>query len=175
MKNSDFENILWVSGNDWKKDTSLHSIKRSKGGIPINVAGSFNTSKTLLIIDNLERTIKIEELCELDVGFKKGGQVLITSQLSDIANEFYLSMPEFSKEVAIQILGEDISNPSEECKEIVSVCSFSPLILSTIRSFIDKQIASRNELYIAVLSTPEDISVDDDLLIMNRILGKLDV
>jgi hypothetical protein len=174
MKNSDFENILWVSGNDWKKDTSLHSIKRSKGGIPINVAGSFNTSKTLLIIDNLERTIKIEELCELDVGFKKGGQVLITSQLSDIANEFYLSMPEFSKEVAIQILGEDISNPSEECKEIVSVCSFSPLILSTIRSFIDKQIASRNELYIAVLSTPEDISVDDDLLIMNRILGKLD-
>ncbi|MDD4950573.1 tetratricopeptide repeat protein [Sulfuricurvum sp.] len=172
-ENSNFENILWISGDDWKPDTSLHSVKRSRGGVPINVAGSFNTSKTLLVIDNLDRTVELSQFSELDVGFTKGGLVLITSQLSDVGNEFYLSIPALSEDIAMKILGEDLSNPSDKCEEIVKACSFSPLILSTIRNLIDNENISKNELYTEVLSDPEAITGKDGLSIMSRILSKL--
>lgn len=172
-ENSNFENILWISGDDWKQDTSLHSVKRSRGGVPINVAGSFNTLKTLLVIDNLDRTVKLSQFSELHVGFTKGGLVLITSQLSDVGNKFYLSIPAVSKDIAMQILGENLSNPSDKCEEMVKACSFSPLILSTIRNLIDIENILRNELYMEVLSDPEAITGKDGLSIMSRILSKL--
>jgi tetratricopeptide (TPR) repeat protein len=172
-KNTDFENILWISGDDWKEDTSLNSVKRSRGGVPINVAGSFNTSKTLLIIDSLERTINIKQLSELNVGFEKGGNVIITSQLSNVGNEYYLSIPELSKETTIKILGEDSLSPSDMCNEMVEACRFSPLILSTIRNLIDIEKVPRNELYEEVLSDPKAVTGKDGLSIMGRILIKL--
>ncbi|GIT98797.1 tetratricopeptide repeat protein [Sulfurovum sp. TSL1] len=173
-ENSNFENILWISADDWKQDTSLHSVKRSRGGIPINIAGSFNTSKTLLIIDNLDRTINITQLQELNEGFTKGSLVLITSQLSDIGNKSYLSIPILSHDIAMQILGEDSLNPSERCEEIVNACSFSPLILSIISNIINtEKNLSRNDLYAVVLSDPDAITSKDGLSIMSKILGKL--
>ncbi len=172
-KNTDFENILWISGDDWAPDTSLHSIKRSRGGIPINIAGLFNTSKTIFVIDNLDRTISMTELEELTLGFTEGNIVLVTSQLSDVGNEFYLSIPSLSEDVAVQILGENISNLTTEAKEIVDACSFSPLILSTIRNLINTHNVEKNELYAEVLSNPLDITGKDGLSIMSRILEKL--
>jgi tetratricopeptide (TPR) repeat protein len=172
-ENSNFENILWISGNDWKEDTSLRSVKRSRGGIPINVAGSFNTSKTLLIIDSLERVISIEQFSELNVGFEKGGCVIITSQISSVGNEYYLSIPELSKETTMQILGEDFSSPSDMCEKIVEACRFSPIILSTIRNLIDIEKVPRDELYKEVLSDPEAITGKDGQSIMSRILNRL--
>ncbi len=172
-ENTNYENILWISGDDWLKDTSLRSIRRSRGGTPVNVAGLFNASKTLLVIDSLERTLAIAQLAELEVGFTKGSRILSTSQISNVGNEFYLQTPTLSEDVAIQILGEDTVNPSQRGKEVALACSFSPLILSTIRSLIDIEEIPQNELYTEVLSDPDAITGEDGLSIMARILNKL--
>lgn len=173
--NNNYENILWISGEDWLEGTSLHSIKRSRGGIPINVAGLFNTTKTIFVIDNLNRIINSADFEELSEGFSKGSIVLITSQLNDVGNELYLSIPSLEKDIAAQILGEDISNLTSEAEKVVDSCSFSPIILSTIRSLVDSQNIPKEELYTEVLSNPSDISGKDGLSIMSRILGKLEI
>lgn len=172
-ENTNYENILWISGDDWIKDTSLRSVKRSRGGTPVNVEGLFNTSKTLLVIDSLERTLDIAQLAELEVGFTQGSRILVTSQISNVGNEFYLQIPALSEEIALQILEEDIISPSEKGKEVALACSFSPLILSTIRNFVNIEKISRTELYTEVLSDPEAITGNDGLSIINRILEKL--
>lgn len=66
-------NYLWISGEDLKKGASLSSIKRSRGGIPINVAGAFNSVPTLLVIDNLDWTVDSSTFSELEAGLKAGG------------------------------------------------------------------------------------------------------
>jgi len=173
QENPNFENILWIAGSDWEKDIPLSSIQRSRGGSPINVSGLFNTSKTLLVIDSLERTLDIAQLSELEIGLTKGSRILVTSQISNVGNEFYLQIPALSKEIALQILEEDSLNPSEKGKEVALACSFSPLILSTIRNFVNIEEISRTELYTEVLSDPEAITGNDGLSIISRILEKL--
>lgn len=170
---ANYENILWISGEDWNRDTPLSSIKRKRGGTPVNVEGLFNTSKTLLVIDSLERMLDIAQLAKLESGFAKDSRILITSQIADPGNKFYLQIPTLSEKISIQILGEDASSPSKAGKEVSSACSFSPLILSIIRNFVDTEDISRDELYAEVLSDPGAIIGNDGLSIMGRILEKL--
>ena len=35
-KSSDFQNYIWIAGDDWPVETSLSSIKRTRGGVPVN-------------------------------------------------------------------------------------------------------------------------------------------
>lgn len=42
-----YENHLWIFGSDCKSNTSLSSVQRAKGGVAVNVAGIFNSDRTL--------------------------------------------------------------------------------------------------------------------------------
>lgn len=168
----DFENYIWISGDDWKPDTSLSSINRTRGGAPINVAGVFNSSKTILIIDSLNRIINPSQLEELNQGFNKGGIILITSQISDFNNPLYLSIPSVSEDTALNILGEE--SPSADSLSFIKLSRFSPLILATTRNIIDQEGIERIELYGEILNSPEDLSTEDGSSILRKILNKLD-
>lgn len=168
-----YENYLWIAGEDWLKDSSLSSIQRTRGGAPINVSGLFNTSKTVLVIDNCNRAIDSNEVTELSLGFSLGGKLIITSQISK-SSEFYISVPELSDEVAIKIIGEIPNEESDLCKEVISLCKCSPLILSTIRSIVKENGAERDDLYDEVLKYPNDIKDNDGKSIMGGILSKLE-
>lgn len=169
-----FENYIWIAGEDWKPDTSLSAIQRSRGGISINVAGIFNSTKTILVIDSIQRGIDKDIFQELEVGFAKGGIVLCTSQVTVPGSPLYLSIPTLSKEVAIEILGEDSNVLSEICERFVEACRFSPLILATARKIIELQDVPRNDLYNEILLHPEDVDQCDGTSIMRRILGRLE-
>ncbi len=169
-----YENILWISGDDWKKDTSLSSIQRTRGGAPINIAGIFNSQKTLLVIDSLERTIEESVFDELVNGFKKGGKVLITSQIGKSGDGNYLPIPTYSRNVAIAILGETEASLSENGKKVIEICSSSPLILATIRNLAKKEGIPREELYVEVINTPENITDTVGFSIVVKILSKLE-
>lgn len=173
-KMNGFENYIWISGEDWKPDTSLSAIQRTRGGTPINVPGLFNSAKTILVIDSIERCLEESQFTDLSVGFGKGGVVLATSQIAKPGDALYLAIPTMSKEVATQILGEDPSSVSETCDRFIKVCSFSPLILSTTRNIIELEGIDRDEFYKEVLEAPEEISGPDGVSIMRRILTKLE-
>lgn len=166
-------NYIWITGDDWKRDTSLNAIQRTRGGSPINVSGIFNSSKTLLVIDGIERCLDRAQLSELTEGFNKGSVVLATSQIAIPGSQLYLAIPTLSKEVALRILGEDPISISETCNKVVEACRFSPLILSTIRNIVELEGVERDELYAEVLNTPVEITGPDGSSIMRHILNKL--
>jgi len=173
VEKNQYENYLWIAGEDWLKDSSLSSIQRTRGGAPINVAGLFNTSKTILVIDNYNRSIDSNSLTELSLGFSLGSRLIITSQIS-INSDLYISVPEFSYEVALRIIGETLYKESELCKKVIGVCKCSPLILSTIRSLVDEDGVKRDDLYNEVLKYPNDFFDNDGKSIMGGILSKLE-
>lgn len=168
-----FESHIWITGDDWPSNTSLNAIQRTRGGSPINITGIFNSYKTLLVIDNISRPLDKSQLSELTEGFEKGSVVLATSQIAVPKSSLYLAIPTLSREVAFHILGENLNSISEMCNRVVDVCSFSPLILSTIRSIVDLEGIERNELYVEVLKAPKEIAGPDGSSIMRGILNKL--
>lgn len=174
LRKNQFDNFVWISGNDWNKDISLHSIQRSRGGTPINIAGLFNSNKTILIIDDLDRVISQKDLEELEPGFHLGSKVLITSQLSNTHDKIYLTTPVISDITALEILGEPIETPSSKGKRLAELCKFNPLILSIIRSLVEIEEVDRQEIYNEILSNPKLISGRNGELIISKILGKLD-
>lgn len=170
---TNFENYIWITGDDWPQDTPLQAVQRTRGGSPINVSGIFNSSKTLLAIDNINRSLDKSKLSELMEGFGKGGVVLATSQISIPGSPLYLAIPTLSKEVASLILNENPETISDKCNEVINACRFSPLILSTIRNMVELEGVKRNELYDAILAAPAEIAGADGLSIMRSILNKL--
>lgn len=171
----EFENYLWISGDDWKPNTSLCSIQRTRGGAPVNVAGVFNSSKTVLIIDNLGQILDSSKMDELSRGFSLGGIILITSQISDLNNPFYLSIPSISEDTAIRILGEDPLSITEEVRGFIKASRFLPLILSITRNIVDQEKVDKLELYNEILSNPTDITGSDGVSVLRKILQKLDI
>jgi len=171
---NNFENYIWISGEDWNADKSFSSIQRTRGGSPVNVAGIFNSFKTILIIDDIKQIINFSDLSELDEGFSKGSKLLITSQLAKNNDPNYLLIPEITDSVAYKIIGEDITENSEQVKEVIQLCKFSPLILSTIRNLVEENNISREELYNEVLLNPIEIIDSEGKSIMRKILNKLE-
>lgn len=172
LKKDEYKNYIWITGDDWKKDTSLCAVQRTRGGAPINVVGTFNKCKTILILDSIERNVYEEDFNELEQGFKMGGVVLATSQITGPEN-YYLKIQPFSECTAIDILGEENSQ-SELTKKIIEKCRFSPLILSTIRKMVELGHIEREVLYQEVLDSPEDILGEDGVSIIRKVLNKLD-
>jgi len=173
QERSNFENYIWISGEDWTPETPLSSIQRTRGGSPINVTGAFNSAKTILVIDSIDRNLDESQFAEL-TGFDKGSIVLATSQIAVPNRSQYLPIPTISKEVALKILGENTTSVSEYCREFVKECRFSPLILSTARDIAEDQGISRDDFYKEILASPEVISNSDGQSIMCRILAKLE-
>ena len=167
-----FDNYIWINGEDWPEDTSLSSIKRTRGGIAVNVAGMFNSAKTLLIIDNLTRIISRDKFNELHNGFTQGGKVLITSQLMN-NDSIYLSIPEISTEIAFKILGEEQKNSSDICCNFVERCKFLPLILATTRDILLHEEIDHDELYAEILNSPAGIIEENGQAIMEKLLSRL--
>jgi tetratricopeptide (TPR) repeat protein len=171
---SDFENYIWISGQDWNIDAPLSSIQRVRGGMPFNVAGAFNSRKTLLVIDSLERATTLTTFAELKVGFALGGLILVTSQLNAPGNTLYVATPTLSFETAAKILGETPENISAMASKFVETCRFSPLILATTRNLVAIADISKDELYNEVLSNPDVLAQSDGTSIMKALLKRLD-
>jgi tetratricopeptide (TPR) repeat protein len=173
-KNKDtFPNYIWIGGEDWNPDSSLCSVQRSRGGSPVNVAGLFNSEKSILVIDNYTAGLKENNFEELASGFEKGGVVLVTSQISVPNNSEYLSIPQFSIDRALDLLGETESSSSELCWEFISKCRFSPLILSMTKNLCHDQGIDKEIIYREILDDPELIDDASGASIVRKILSGL--
>lgn len=180
-KSKEYENYIWISGDDWKENTSLAAIQRTRGGTAINVEGCFNSTKTILIIDSYEKNLNEKDFSALRSGFDKGGIVLITSQINCPTNDKYISKPVLNSDIAYKILNQDKQCASPNCKKFVEICRFSPLILSAVRKISeDSNISSedsnsvKDEIYNEALTTPNDIPNSKGASIMRTILDKLE-
>lgn len=169
-KASEFQNYIWIAGDDWPAETSLSAIQRTRGGIPINVVGLFNKSKTIFIIDSLERDVNANDFSELSEGFEKGGRVIITSQIKSSV-DFCMPMPELSEDVAIRILGEERNEGV--VKQVAKKCKGFPIMLSTIRNMVLYEGVNKEELYSEVLANPEELVTSDGVSLFRTILSKL--
>lgn len=169
-KAKEFQNYIWITGDDWPSETSLSSIQRTRGGMPINVVGLFNRAKTILVIDSLEREINSNMFSELEEGFSKGGRVIITSQIKSPV-DFCMQMPEFSEKVARCILGEE--NDNELIKQVVNKCKGFPIILSTIRNIVLQEGVNKENLYSEILERPEELAGTEGKSLIRTILSKL--
>lgn len=173
QEGKNYENYMWISGGDWKPDTSLSSVQRVRGGVAVNVAGIFNSYKTLLVIDSLERELVENSLDDLTKGFERGGHVIVTSQLNP-ASKSVLHMPIISTEAAVAILGEDRNKLSATAEKFIEACRFSPLILATVRKLVEAEGVPREELYEEILAEPQVISDSNGAVIIGSILRRLD-
>ncbi|WP_413505753.1 tetratricopeptide repeat protein [Photobacterium phosphoreum] len=173
-KSKEYENYIWISGDDWKDDTSLTSIQRTRGGAPINVEGSFNTVKTILVIDSYEKNLSKQDFSTLREGFDKGGIVLVTSQISDLTNDIYISKSELCLDVAYEILNETLESASSACEQFITACRFSPLVISTARKIMEDKNIPKEAFYKEALRAPGDMPGLEGVSIMRTILEKLD-
>lgn len=169
----EFGNYLWISGEDWKDGVPLTAIKRSRGGVAINVAGVFNSTRTLLIVDDLSRRVTVESFSELAPGFALGGRVLLTSQQGEPNSPIHLSIPRLSLGTAFRILGEDEATANDTTQQFVGACRFCPLILAVTREVAEMDGMDKDELYREVLAMPQAAHGDDGGPIMARILKRL--
>lgn len=168
-----FGNYLWIAGADWPEGTPLTAIKRSRGGAAINVAGLFNATRTLLVVDDLDRAVSTGSFSELRKGFQLGGRVLVTSQLGAPGSEIHLRLPPMSMSTGFQILGESEDAASPTCKQFVEACRFCPLILAVTREVAKVDDMPRDELYSEVLQDPKTVHANDGGNVMERILRRL--
>lgn len=171
---NNFEDCIWISGEDWKKDTTLSAVQRARGGFPFNVAGAFNSRKSILVIDSLERTADPTAFSELDAGFALGGVVLVTSQLGSPGNPLYVLTPPLSRNTASIILGEKLEDCSIFASQFINLCRFSPLILATTRNIARLSDISKEDLYCEVLDNPDALSQEDGTSIMRSLLKRLE-
>lgn len=169
----DFGNFIWIAGDDWDEGVPLTAVKRSRGGVAMNVAGVFNSTRTLLVVDNLNRPLTAEVLAELAHGFALGGRVLVTSQLGDPASPIHLPMPRLSQATAYRILDEDEGAASDICRQFVEECRFCPLILAVTREIAKMDGIAKEDVYREVLSDPNAAQGEDGAPIMGRILRRL--
>jgi len=168
-----FGTYLWIAGEDWREGIPLTAIKRARGGVAINAAGLFNTTKTILVIDDLNRAVTIESFAELKAGFALGGRVLVTSQLGDPRSPIYLPLPVMSSATAFQVLGEEEATASATCKRFVEACSFCPLILAVVREIAKSDDVPKDDFYREVLKDPATVHEDDGAPVMERVLQRL--
>ncbi|KTQ96001.1 hypothetical protein NS226_08980 [Aureimonas ureilytica] len=168
-----FGNYIWISGNDWPENVPLAAIKRSRGGIPMNVAGVFNSSKTLMVIDDLDRPVTENVFSELERGFTIGSRVVVTSQIGETNSAIHLPIPKFSTEVAYAILGESEIASSDELARFVEACRFCPLILSVAREVAKTDGVDSRELYQEILALPHAAQDVDGRSVMDRLLQRL--
>lgn len=175
VKKNDFNfpNYIWIGGDDWNTDTSLSSVQRSRGGAPVNVAGLFNSEKSILVIDNFKSGLEEGDFEELKLGFEKGGVVLVTSQVSVPQSSMYLSIPQFSLNSALELLGETASSASELCREFISRCRFSPLILSMTKKLGHEQGIDKENIYSEILDEPELVDDSSGVSIVRKIFSGL--
>ncbi|XCN74875.1 MAG: tetratricopeptide repeat protein [Candidatus Electrothrix aestuarii] len=174
-KNSNqYTNYIWIGGEDWKENSALSSVQRTRGGSPVNVAGLFNSEKSILVIDNCNRVFENNNFEELKSGFDRGGVVLVSSQISDPQSPLYLSIPRFSKASALKILGESGSAVSQKCSEFISKCSFSPLILSITKKLALEQGVEKEGIYDEILNDPELVGDYSGSSIIKKILNRLE-
>ncbi|TOB48421.1 hypothetical protein, partial [Vibrio parahaemolyticus] len=171
--NGVFPNYIWIGGEDWNSDSSLCSIQRSRGGAPVNVAGLFNAEKSILVIDNYAAGLEESNFEELRAGFEKGGVVLVTSQISVPQSSVYLSIPQLSINSAFDLLGETAQSASDLCKEFISRCRFSPLILSMTKKLCHDQGIDKELIYREILDDPELVDDSSGASIVRKILTGL--
>lgn len=169
----EFGNYIWITGDDWAEDVPLTAVKRARGGVAINVAGVFNSTRTLLVVDNLNRPLQAEALGELAPGFALGGRVLVTSQLGTPNSPIHLLAPRLSPETAYQILGDDEATASDACRKFVESCRFCPLILAVTREISEIGDIAKEDLYNEVLADPNSAHGNDGVPVMKRLLQRL--
>lgn len=161
--NESFENIFWISAEDYEKNTTLDNFKR--GGININLCSIFNENKSLLVIDNYNKIVEENLFPNLDVGFSKGSRLLITSQL--YADKCcYFPLQNFPEETALKILGDD----SENAKAFISKINL-PVVLNAIKS-LHSDGAEYLEIYDDLMAFLGDLADDRNEKIIDRILHK---
>ena len=169
-KASEFQNYIWLAGEDWANGGSLSAIQRTRGGVPINVVGLFNKAKTILIIDSLEREVNSNDFLELADGIKKGGKIIVTSQVKSYV-KFCMAMPELSEEVAIKILGE--TSADGRVKQVANKCKGFPIMLSAIRNIVLYEGVNKETLYSEILEKPKGLVISEGAALFKTILSKL--
>jgi len=170
----DFDNYIWLSGDAWSGESSLSSVKRVRGGNPQNVDGSFNTTKSILVIDNFRRAVTQELFSDLKDGLDKGGVILITSQKSVPNSSLYMQMPKLSRDLALMLLGEKELPETDMSEDFAEKFGFLPLALSITRKIIEEECVDREEVYLEFLTDPNIIYDDDGKSITTRMLSQLD-
>ena len=169
-KAGEFQNYIWLAGEDWANGISLSAIQRTRGGVPINVVGLFNKAKTILIIDSLEREVNSNDFSELSDGIKKGGKIIVTSQVKSYV-KFCMAMPELSEEVAIRILGE--TSADDRAKQVAYKCKGFPIMLSAMRNIVLYEGVNKEALYSEILEKPEELVTSGETPLFKIILSKL--
>ncbi|MDD3695028.1 MAG: hypothetical protein PHG44_03570 [Lentisphaeria bacterium] len=169
-----FDNVVWLSGDDIPGSSgSFSSVTVGRLGMSFNLAGQFNNTRTLLVVDGWEETIDAGRLGELRVGFERGSRIVISSQLAPSlsVNAFPITTTkaDCAKRILTIGIGDLTSGDLHAVDAIVKGAGGHPLLMAIIRGLVANGDATMQEIANDSANWPSY----EDLETQSRILDRL--
>jgi len=169
-----FDNVIWLNGDEVpKKTNSFVSVTGSRGGNSFNLAGQFNNSRTLLVVDGWEETIDSARLGELSKGLQRGSRIIISSQLAPTPTVHAFPITATKTDCAKDILTLGMTNltPNDSLavNTIVDRAGGHPLLMAIIRGLVADGDASLQEIAGDSVNWPSYEDPYTQRLILNRL------
>ena len=171
---NEFETTIWIEGDFSSNSTiDFNAVKIQKFDKLINLSTILETYKVLIIFDNINK--QVDEIKELFFKYNKKGSLCIISSLTKfLDDEFTYQLTEISTEIARKILFPIDSNINlSSIDKILSYTGKHPLILRIIRSAIQNNIFSWDELIKEISDLNNLTDKNRNQKISDRIVGKI--
>ena len=170
---ADYENILWLTGDDLGRSPSFSAVRVERLGTAFNLTGQFNATKTLLVVDSWEEQLARNRFVELEPGLASGSRLLVSSQLAPGNGVRRFPIVDTDHECATQILTWALpveAVDSRAADTIVQLSGGHPLLMSIIRDMIANGDTTMRDV---ALSAQEWTNFEDDRehRILERVLG----
>ncbi len=169
-----FENVVWLSGDDIPETAgSFASVTVSRLGMSFNLAGQFNNTRTLLVVDGWDEAIDRSRFGELQPGFERGSQIVVSSQLAPMPTVHGFPLtdtnPTCAKEILTLGLNDLTPEDSQAVDVIVERAGGHPLLMAIIRGLVAHGDAPMQE----VASDSANWPAYEDLQTQSMILDRL--
>ena len=167
QKKDNYEDYIWFDGTELTEISNLKDVKKERLCQPVNLIGSFNTHKLLLVIDNLNFKVTPRFFNDCTEGFNLGGAILITSQIKSDVSDY--GMPDYSEENLLEMLGDSSDLARNFIKKIKL-----PVVLTTIKNSCNN---NTDEIEILIKELLEDPSAATDInakKVLSKVLNKLE-
>jgi NB-ARC domain len=168
-----FDTVIWLDGDEFTSQRiNFSTIKILKFDQRLNLSFILNNYKTLLILDNFNNSLN-DIKADFDRENLKNSRCIVTSLQKNFSEDNSFQINFLSHELSNKILLESHKISKEDSQELISVTGGYPLILNLIKSLIEFDNLSCQE----VLNEINEIYRHEDeasqsQTISNRVIGR---